>query len=246
MRVTPFDLLHIFLLTMFLPVLCVTSSGDARAQNTSGVIGPVVNEGHRSVQYRATYDLDNEKFSNRTHYQQSINDDVSVRLVVQTKKTDDKTFDFEHVQGEILVQLTDNDQPYQSGIRIDVRVRGNDSAKFISLNWAHQYAVTDKISLRGTTLTHVEFGDDRRRGVDLKTRASATYRHNDQFQSGVEFYNAYGYTTDILPWSKQRHQIGGFLNTKLNHGYALFTGALFGVTNATPDQELRVFLSRSF
>lgn len=44
----------------------------AFCQNTGGVFGPVVNEDHSSIQYRATYDPDSEGLAQRVHFQQSL------------------------------------------------------------------------------------------------------------------------------------------------------------------------------
>ena len=80
---------HLFLGLLIL----VLSTLSAAAQNTGGVFPPSVDEGHKSAQYRAAYNADNDNFNQRLHYQQAINGDFMWRIIGQTRETASSDFD---------------------------------------------------------------------------------------------------------------------------------------------------------
>ena len=63
---------------------------------------------------------------------------------------------------------------------------------------------------------------------------------------GVELFNAYGSTDEILDLDKQGHSIGPFASFPVSDNFSLFTGALFGLTDASADAELRLWITRGF
>ena len=92
----------------------------AAGQNTGGVFGPVVNDGHRSAQYRAAYDFDTYGLAQRVHYQQAINGDLMWRVLVQARKTADSRVDTDFVQGELFWQLPDPNPRWQHAVRFGI------------------------------------------------------------------------------------------------------------------------------
>ena len=76
--------------------------------NTAGVFPPVVNEGHRSMQYRITIDPDSGAWGTRLHYQQSLDDSVMLRGIIHGSKNalGHSTFDF--AQAELFWDLGDD------------------------------------------------------------------------------------------------------------------------------------------
>ena len=114
----------------------------AAGQNTSGVFSPVVDEGHRSMQYRSAYDSDTYGFAQRLHYQQSINDDLRWRIILQTRKNDDSRFDTDYVRGELLWQLADPRPGWQHALRFDARIRTEGRPAAVAVHWANQFALS--------------------------------------------------------------------------------------------------------
>ena len=100
--------------------LALVVSPIAYAQNTSGVFGPVIDEGERGWEYRATYEPDSEGLAQRVHYQQALNGELRWRAVAQVRKTDDSDVDLDYLRGEIIWQVTPDDQKYQSGFALKV------------------------------------------------------------------------------------------------------------------------------
>ncbi len=235
-----------YLLAGFILALGMSANLPAFAQNTGGVFSPVVNDGHRSAQYRATFDPDSEAFAQRFHYQQSLNDDVMVRGLVQTRKTNDSDVDFDFVQGEIFWELSDADDAWKTGMRFDARIRSDGRPGMLGVNWMTQRALSENWQGRFVVLTSADIGDDARDGVFLGTRAQLAWSGHDTVDLGVQLYSSYGAVDDLQGFDEQTHQLGPTVTARLDHGWGVYANILFGLTDATPDQQLRLWLSRRF
>ena len=118
----------------------------AAAQNTGGVFPTQVNEGHKSLQYRAAIDPDNAQdefgFAQRLHYQQAINGDFMWRIVGQTQKTESSDFDFSFLQAELFWELSDDEDQHKTGLRFDARLTDGDRAEQLGVNWMNSLILT--------------------------------------------------------------------------------------------------------
>jgi len=232
---------------LFTLLLFCSFLNTARAQNTGGVFGPIVNEGHKSFQYRATFDPDNANdttgFAQRLHYQQAINDDFMWRIVGQTRKTNDSDFDFDYLQGELFWQLHQKEN-YSSGVRFDIRTRDNDRPDQVGLNWMHEFAMKDGWGARALVLITKQFGNNSASGIFLQTRFSL--QKSTSFGGvGVETFNSYGNSRDIPSFSDQSHTVGPYVSNSLGNGWSTYAGAQLGVTDPAADLELRFWLTKS-
>jgi len=212
------------------------------AQNTSSVFSPGVDEGEQGWEYRASFDADSDGLNQRLHYQRAINGALRWRLIGQLRKTDDSTFDPDYLRGELDWQVTPDEQPYQSGFRFEFRHRFEERPKDITVHWINQWRGFEGWTLRAIFGASREFGDNNAEGILVESRLSAYTSLPVGPGLGVETYSDYGSTTDWLPTDQQSHQIGPFANWSLGEGWTLFTGALFGLTEGTPDQQFRVHL----
>ena len=117
---------HRFLSVSLTVLGCALFAPQAYAQNTGGVFPTQVNEGHRSLQYRAAINPDNAQdefgFAQRLHYQQAINGDLMWRVVGQTQKTESSDFDFAFLQAELFWELSDDQDQHKTGLRFDARL----------------------------------------------------------------------------------------------------------------------------
>ncbi|MEM7639091.1 MAG: hypothetical protein AAF269_08500 [Pseudomonadota bacterium] len=218
----------------------------AMAQNTGGIFPPMVNEGHKSAQYRVTYDPDSEGLSQRVHYQQAINGNLMWRGLVSARKTDESDVDFDFVQAELFWELSDDDDAWKTGFRFDARIRDDDRPGLIGVHWTNQFPVTENWNGRFVALSAFDVGNDARDGVFLQTRGNLFTRLQSGQTVGVELFNAYGSTDEILDLDKQGHSIGPFASFPVSDNFSLFTGALFGLTDASADAELRLWITRGF
>lgn len=214
------------------------------AQQTGGVFPPVVNDGHRSYQYRSAYNAGTDGFAQRLHYQQALDGDFMWRVLGQTRKTDDSDFDFDFLQAELFWELSGDDPNYRRGVRFDVRVRDDDRPHQIGFNWIHQFHFYETWTARTILLTTLQFGENSVNGVGLQTRASIAKRLPNKHTLGLEWFSAYGTTSDFESLSDQSHAVGPMYSFPVAGGWSVFAGALFGVTSSAPDTEFRLWLTR--
>ena len=224
--------------------LGVTSS--ATAQNISGVTGPVVKDGHESAQYRTAYDADSERFAHRLHYQKSINGDLRWRAVIAARETDDSDFDFNYVQAELLWELSDDSDTWKRALRFDARLRGDGRPGLIAAQWANEFPVSETWTARLSALSSVDIGDDAADGIALQTRGQIYTKLSSGQKIGLELFNAYGSSDDIPEFEDQKHTLGPFAVFPVNDDWSLFTGVQIGLTEASPDTQLRLQVTRGF
>ncbi|MEM9571440.1 MAG: hypothetical protein AAF996_08240 [Pseudomonadota bacterium] len=232
--------------TAILGATLIVTAPMAMAQNTGGIFPPMVNEGHKSAQYRIAYNPDTEGVSQRLHYQQAINGDLMWRGLVSARKTDESDVDFDFIQAELFWELSDDDDDWKTGFRFDARIRDDDRPGLVGVHWTNQFPVADNWYGRFVALSAVDIGNDARDGVFLQTRGNLFTRLETGQTLGVELFNSYGSTDDFLDLDKQGHQIGPFSSFPVAEDWSLFTGALFGLTEASADAEFRLWVTRGF
>lgn len=218
----------------------------AAARNTGGVFGPVVNEGHRSLQYRSAYDLDSYGFAQRLHYQQSLNGDLRLRGVLQTVKNADSDLDLDFFQAELLWQLDDLSDSWQHALRFDLRIRTEGRPGLVGLHWTNQIDFGDRWIARFIAMTTTDFGDGASGDIGLQTRASLSRAVGSSARLGIETFNVYGVVGDVPGLDEQQHQAGPTFSASLGGRWSLFASAVFGLTDATPDAQARLWFTRGF
>lgn len=216
------------------------------AQNLGGVFAPMVAEGHKAAQYRAAYQPDTDQFANRFHYQEALNGDFMLRGVVATRQTPDADFDFDFVQAELFWDLGEDGQAWRSGFRLDARIRGDGRPGQLGLNWMNQFDLGDGWRSRFLVLTAVEIGDEARDGISLETRADVARQIGGGLTAGVELFSAYGSTTGFRDLDEQSHTLGPFVTAPILEDWSLFAGVLFGLTEASADQDVRLWITHRF
>jgi len=222
----------------------------AAAQNTGGVFPTQVNEGHKSLQYRAAIDPDNAQdefgFAQRLHYQQAINGDFMWRIVGQTQKTESSDFDFSFLQAELFWELSDDEDQHKTGLRFDARLTDGDRAEQLGVNWMNQFNFDNGWHARAILLSSVQIGDTSADGVNLQTRARVAKKLGTGQTIGVEMYNNYGRTSDFGSFDEQNHTIGPFVSAPLGNKLSVFAGPLFGLSKAAANVEARLWLTKGF
>lgn len=229
-------------------LLFTFASISAQAQNTGGVFPPTVNEGHKSVQWRAAINPDGGdqdfRYASRLHYQEAVNDDVMWRIVGQVNNASGEDFKFDFVQAELFWELSDKDAKTKTGLRFDARYRGEDRPAQVGVNAMSQFDLGQDWSARAVGLTSLQFGDNAKNGVNLQTRWQVAKRVKAGTSIGLQLYNNYGNTNGIRDFKDQSHTIGPFISTPIAKDISLFAGPLVGLTNGSPDFEARFWLTQ--
>lgn len=219
-------------------------STHALAQNTGGIFGPVINEDHHAWQYRATFDPDSNVLVQRFHYEAAPTGSTMWRVIGQVRKTDERDADFDFVQGEWFWQMTPDNERWQRGLRVDARVRSDGRPGLLGLHFMNEYALSPDWLARVVLLSNIDIGDNARDGLNLEVRGFILNRAAPNTQWGVEFYNPVGSTDKFNSFSDQQRQIGPFVVHNFGNRWQLFGGALFGATDATPDTNWRIWLTK--
>lgn len=220
------------------------------AQNTGGVFPPMVNEGHKSLQYRVAVNPDNDQdefgFAQRLHYQQAINGDLMWRVIGQTRKTASSDFDLDYLQAELFWELSDDAAKHKTGFRFDARIRDDNRAEQFGVNWMNQFNLKNEWTIRTVTMTSVQTGNSAADGVNFQSRGQIAKKLGSGPTIGVELYNDYGRIGNFGSFDEQNHTIGPFISTPIAKDVSIFAGPLFGLSDAAPELEARLWITKGF
>lgn len=229
----------------YVSLICMVLTASAYAQNTGGIIPTVVVDGHQAIQYRMTFDPDNDGFAQRLHYERAIGD-LMWRVVAQTRKTAESDTDFDFVQGELFWHFTETNRRWQSGVRFDVQLRSDNRPDLLAISWNNEIALTDYWYARAIARVTRDIGSGGAPGVGLQTRGSIYFRSQPGRTFGLELFSVHGTTAEVAGLDEGRHQLGPFATLPVGSNWNLFAGALVGLSNAAPDTELRLWSTYRF
>lgn len=227
-------------------VVMVLSCCPAQAQNVGAVFGPDVTRGETATEYRIAWAPEGDAVRQRIHFEHAISDNLRPRLVVQGSSGPGNSFDVDFMQGELFWQLTADGQKYETGFRFDARIPLSGGPGGIGANWTNQLNLGGGWNARAVVLTAVDIGDGRRNGIFLQSRFRLAKQLSGRLSIAGELYDYYGSTSGLSRSSDQLHQIGPIAHVKIGHGFVLSGGALFGLTQATANHELRLWIGKSF
>ena len=217
----------------------------AQAQNTGGVFPPGFGDDHESVQYRISIDTDTGRFANRLHYQKSINSNFLWRVLAQSRETENSDFDFDFAQAELFWEFGVTKSKWRKGLRFDARIQDENRAGQFGVNFNNQWNFDDGWSARLIGLTNIQIGNNRRDGIAISPRAQIGKKLKSGPSLGLQYFGSLG-TTENISFGNTGQTIGPFLSTKLVGKTSIYTGVQFGVTDAAPDTELRLWLTQGF
>lgn len=222
----------------------------ANAQNISGVSGAEVKAGDNSFEYRAGFSPENdgreESFAHRLHFQHAFDDSWRARLIVFQGKKGAQPLKTQSVGIEILHQFIEREESgnWDSGIRIDGLIPVEDGrpgrARIAWLNTVH---FKSGWQARGNIYFNHAFGDRAPDGISIETREELTYKLPSGIRVGAQMFNYYNTTAHFGSFNEQRHQVGPIIKGKIGEHAKYELGALFGVSRAASDADIRLFIS---
>ena len=221
-------------------VLCISST--TFAHNTGGVLGPVIDMGHEAIQWRTSLDPNTGQGATRVHYERAISDSLLPRIVAQFYTANDDAFQADYIQAELFWQHNETGRII-TGLRGDLRLRNGDRPHLIGLNWMAQAAITATLSTRFSVIMNTDYGPDATQDITLGLRSQATYTLSAPLSIGLETYSTLGAVGETTVWDDQTHQVGPFITRKLTDNYSVFTGTLFGLTDANDATIFRFWLT---
>ena len=154
--------------------------------------------------------------------------------------------DFNYVQAELLWELSGDNDNWKRALRFDARLRGDGRPGLIGAQWANEFPVSETWTARISALSSVDIGDDADDGISLQTRGQIYTKIGSGQKLGLELFNAYGSTDNIPDLDDQKHTLGPFVSFPVTDDWSLFTGVQIGLTEASPDTQLRLHITRGF
>lgn len=218
----------------------------ATAQNVDGVVTPFVDAGHEAVQYRGGHSIDPDVTVHRLQYEKSIDDDRMWRLLTVGRETGAGSLEYSFLQGELFWQLDNIAENWAQGVRFDVRVAARGGPGGLGINWMHQYQLAERWAARVSLTSSVQVGDGAADGVFLQSRAFLGYQATANAHLRLSLFSRYGSTDDLPGFAEQTHQLGPTLDLRLNDRWQMLVGYLAGLTDATTDSDVRLWLTHSF
>ena len=234
------------LIATFIGYLGLLAFSNSTWANTAGVFPPIVQEGHRSLQYRITVNPDTGAFGTRLHYQESLNDDVMLRGIVHASESATSHSKVDFVQGELFWDLSEDTDRLRQGFRFDARARGRGEPSSVSVNYGLQYNVSPQWQARLAVLNTRSFGAKANTNIQFQARSQLSYRASRAVSLNLEYYSQLGAIDNFNPWKNQKHQIGPSVNWRVTHGWTLYGGFLSSMNNSSPDTVYRMWVTKAF
>lgn len=222
----------------------------AQAQNTAGVFGPIVREGHKLAEYRfSSGEIFDEvtPWAQRIFYEQSFSDRLLGRLEYQWRDRSEFTdAEFDFLRAMLWVEGGKITENWTTGFRFDARVRNGDRPDDVAVSWTNQFELSDDTVARFVVMSFFNMGE----GVDsapvIETRSSIYRRLESGHSIGLEFYDNFGRVNDFAALDEGRHEIAPVVTWPVPGPYTLYTSVSFGLSDPVPDYGLRMRVGRRF
>lgn len=226
-------------------------AGPAMAQNTGAVATPVIKPGERSIGYRIAYDFADDgapaSIAHRLHYDHAVTGNLRLRLAGSVRDRDGRAMDFANVAAEARWQVASRaTRGFDAGLIVHFAVPTSPGApERMRFGLPVSIDIGEDWQVRAIAFTGAEFGDSARDGALMETRFEATRRVGGR-RVGAQMFSDYNTTAAPGRFDDQRHQLGFVVKGELLPRLNYESGALFGVSDAAADVDLRLFLNYGF
>lgn len=217
--------------------------GAATAQRTSTVASPVIKPG-TSVSFAAGIAVEEaeEGYAHRFDVRHALSDRWQVRAMAAYN---DRGGDYRYRRFalEAMRQFASSQTGWNSAIQVRGRLPdGNDGPGRVRVAWLNGWRSEAGTELRLLGLASQEFGDERRNGLALETRAEASWPLAGGTRIGAQLFNRFNRTSRFGSFKTQQHSVGGVFKGDLTETVSYRVNALTGLSHAAADFELRFSL----
>lgn len=228
---------------------CLTSV--AVAQNTSGVFGPVVNSDDHGIQYRVAAILDENSgddfdWGQRFHYEKAVGGSLRLRGILATRETTESEMDFDFARFEVVWQVTPDGKNYQSGMRFEARLRGDGRADEVRANWINQWSLGNGWRARAILMNTYQVAQRTNEELQFAGRFGLSRKMPNGIRLGVHSFVDFGDTSGLRVLNQNEADIGPFVSFDLTDSVDIYIGTLHGLTQSSDDNQLRLFVGKSF
>jgi len=238
-----------FLISVALAFVALTSV--SMAQNTSGVFGPVVNVDDHGVQYRMAAIIDEDAadgfdWGQRFHYEKAVSGDLRLRGILATRETNGSEMDFDFARLEAVWQVTPDQNSYQSGVRFEGRIRGDGRPAEVRANWINQWSLGDGWRARAIMMNTLQVSNRTNKSLQFAGRFGLSRKISSGVRLGLHSFVDFGDTSDFRVLNGNEADIGPFVSFDLSDSVDVYIGTLHGLTASSDDNQLRIFVGKSF
>ena len=219
-------------------------STTSHAQGTGTVASPTIKEGAwLSVASGFAFDDGEEGYAGRIDYRYGVTDNLRLSAILFFNDRGGGDFRYRRLAVETMYQFASSKRGWNSAIQFRGRIPdGNDGPARVRTAWLNRWRPSDDWDFRLIGLASRQFGDERRDGFILETRAEATYRIGADTRFGAQVFNNYGSTADFPAFDDQRHSAGAVIKGPLTKNTSYRFNVLTGLSEAAPDVEIRLRL----
>ncbi len=220
------------------------------AQNVTGVFSPTVSEDDHALEYRAAgvldADGDNFLWAQRLHYERAISDNFRPRIVVATEETASNEIALDFIRLEAVWQMTPDEKSHQMGMRFEARYR-EDGPEEIRANFINQWQLPNHWRARAILMNTLQVAERTNDELQFQGRFELSRKLPDQgMRLGLHSYVELGDTSEIKIFNGDEAEIGPFVSFDLTEKVNVYVGTLHGLTSASDDNQVRIFIDRAF
>lgn len=235
---------------LLLTLIGLLTSVPAYAQNVTGVFSPTVDADDHAFEYRIAGVLDapgdDFLWAQRFHYERAISDNFRPRLVVATKETGSSEVKLDFIRAEAVWQLTTDDKSHQMGLRFEARYR-EEGPEEIRANFINQWALPNNWRARAILMNTLQVAQTTNNELQFQGRFELSRKLPEQgVRLGLHSYVELGDTGGLRAFKGDEAEIGPFVEFDLTDQVAVYVGTLHGLTKASDDNQLRIFIERAF
>lgn len=223
----------------------------AAAQNTSGVFGPVVHADDHGIQYRVAAIFDDNggdafDWGQRFHYEKAVSGRLRLRGILATRETTGSEMDFDFARIEAVWQVTPDGDDYQSGVRFEGRLRGDGRADEVRANWINQWSLGDGWRARAILMNTYQVAQRTNDELQFAGRFGLSRKIPNGIRLGVHSFVDFGDTSGLRVLNGNEAEAGPFVSFDLTDSVDVYIGTLHGLTASSDDNQVRMFVGKSF
>ena len=230
------------------------SANFAYASTTGSVGGASVSKDKTQIEARFGYSeaeessSQDERFRSRFQVDHGFTDYYAARLVIQQDRRKGDNLEHDSITFDNRFQFLDAEKSgFDLGIRAGYQHKDGDKKPSAVTFGVFERIPVGAYEIRLNQLFDHDVGEDADDGISAEARFQVTRKLENGHRLGVEGFHDFGNLRELSGYSDQSHQIGPvakgalpFENMKYEVGYRA------GISDAAPDHNFKLFISRSF
>lgn len=221
----------------------------AAAQDVNGIPNGDVRPGYAALSARFVFAPEDDGadpvFASQFAYQRNFGEKWSLAGGGVFSSRGPGPYQFRAIQSGVQYQFAESEEWGGDGsILIVARIPDSgDGPGRVALLLAGKWIIAEDWEVRALAAASRDFGDRARAGVGLGARLEATRRVGTLGRFGAQIADGFNTTARIGNFDEQSHQAGPVFKTVIGRSLVVNAAALFGVSEAAPDEEFRLFLT---